>query len=105
VAKGEFAGWPRCFAREANLWLEISRRIREGMKVVLEEVLGKEMTEHLAAGYRERTPGRRGVRTGRYTRSLITPVGKVKQLRVPRNCEGNFLTEVFECYKRLTPKT
>jgi len=81
---------------------EISRRIREGVKAVLEEVLEEEMTEHLAAGYRERTPSRRGERNGHYTRSLITSAGKVEQLRVPRNREGTFLTEVFERYKRMT---
>jgi transposase-like protein len=55
---------------------EISRRIREGVKAVIvlrtayanEQVLEEEMTEHLAAGYRERTPSRRGERNGYYTR-------------------------------------
>ncbi len=63
----------------------ISRRIWEGAKAVIEEVLEGEMTGHLAAGYGERTPTRRGERNGHYTRSLITPVGKVEQLRVPRD--------------------
>jgi len=81
---------------------EISRRIREGVKAIIEQVLEEEMTEHLAAGYRERTPTRRGERNGHYNRSLITPVGKVEQLRVPRDREGAFLTEVFERYKRMT---
>jgi putative transposase len=60
------------------------------------------MTEHLAAGYRERTPSRRGERNGYYTRDLITPAGRIAQLRVPRDREGTFLTEVFERYKRMT---
>jgi putative transposase len=81
---------------------EISRRIREGVKAVIEQVLEEEMTEHLAAGYRERTPSRRGERNGYYTRDLITPAGKIAQLRVPRDREGTFLTEVFERYKRMT---
>jgi hypothetical protein len=51
---------------------EISRRIREGVKAVIEQVLEEEMTEHLAAGYRERTESRRGERNGYYTRDLIT---------------------------------
>ena len=79
---------------------EISRRIREGVKAVIEQVLEEEMTEHLAAGYRERTPSRRGERNGYYTRGLITPAGRIAQLRVPRDREGTFLTEVFERYKR-----
>jgi putative transposase len=81
---------------------EISRRIREGVKAVIEQVLEEEMTEHLAAGYRERTPSRRGERNGHYTRDLITPAGRIAQLRVPRDREGTFLTEVFERYKRMT---
>ena len=81
---------------------EISRRIREGVKAVIEQVLEEEMTKHLAAGYRQRTPGRRGERNGHYTRNLITPVGNVELLRVPRDREGAFPTEVFERYKRMT---
>ena len=85
---------------------EISRRNREGVKAVIdkaviEQVLEEEMTEHLAAGY-EGTPSRRGERNGYYTRDLITPAGKIPQLRVPRDREGTFLTEVFERYKRMT---
>jgi len=49
---------------------EISRRIREGVRAGIEQVLEGEMTEHLAAGYRERTPSRRGERNGCYTRDL-----------------------------------
>jgi hypothetical protein len=60
------------------------------------------MTEHLAAGYRERTPSRRGERNGYYTRDLITPAGRIAQLRVPRDREGAFLAEVFARYKRTT---
>ncbi|BCW93428.1 MAG: IS256 family transposase [Thermoanaerobaculum sp.] len=81
---------------------EISRRIREGVKAVMEAVLEEEMTEHSGAGYRERTPRRRGERNGYYSRDLITPVGKITQLKVPRDREGAFLTEVFERYKRMT---
>jgi hypothetical protein len=50
---------------------EMGRRIREGVKAVIEQVLEEEMTEHLAAGYRERTPSRRGEWNGYYTRDLI----------------------------------
>jgi len=51
---------------------EISRRIREEVRAVIEQVLEGEMTEHLAAGY-EGTPSRRGERNGYYTRDLIPP--------------------------------
>jgi len=72
------------------------------VKAVLEEVLQEEMSEHLDAGYRELTPTRRGERNGRYTRNLVTPAGKIERLEVPRDREGEFATEVFERYKRMT---
>ncbi|MDT7944661.1 MAG: IS256 family transposase [Dehalococcoidia bacterium] len=87
----------RELAREA-----VHARIREGVKAVIEQVLEEEMREHLGAGHRERTPLRRGWRNGHYTRELITPVGKLEQLRVPRDREGELVTEVFERYKRMT---
>jgi putative transposase len=81
---------------------DVEARVREGVKAVLEEVLQEEMTEHLKAGYRELTPTRRGERNGYYSRSLVTPAGKIERLEVPRDREGEFVTEVFERYKRLT---
>ena len=81
---------------------DVEARVREGVKAVLEEVLREEMTEHLNAGYREFTPTRTGERNGRYTRNLVTPAGKIERLEVPRDREGEFVTEVFERYKRMT---
>jgi transposase-like protein len=81
---------------------DVQARVREGVKTVLEEVLREEMTEHLEAGYRELTPTRRGERNGHYTRNLVTPAGKIERLEVPRDREGEFVTEVFERYKRMT---
>ncbi len=87
---------------EQAVKLDIEARVREGVKAVLEEVLQEEMAEHLDAGYRELTPTRRGERNGHYTRNLVTPAGKIERLEVPRDREGEFVTEVFERYKRMT---
>ena len=81
---------------------DVQARVREGVKAVLEEVLQEEMTEHLEAGYRELTPTRRGERNGYYTRNLVTPAGRIERLEVPRDREGEFVTELFERYKRMT---
>jgi len=81
---------------------DVQARVREGVKAVLEAVLEEEMTEHLEAGYRELTPTRRGERNGHYTRNLLTPAGRIERLEVPRAREGEFVTEVFERYKRMT---
>jgi transposase-like protein len=82
--------------------MDVEARVRQGVKAVLEEVLKEEMSEHLNAGYRELTPTRRGERNGYYTRNLLTPAGRIERLEVPRDREGEFVTEVFERYKRMT---
>jgi len=80
---------------------EMGRRIREGVKAVIGQVLEEEMTVHLGASY-EGTQSRRGERNGHYTRDLIPLAGRIAQLRVPRDREGTFLTEVFARHKRMT---
>jgi len=87
---------------EHDVKRDVQARVREGVKAVLEEVLEEEMTEHLNAGYRELTPTRRGERNGYYQRNLLTPAGKIERLTVPRDREGEFVTELFERYKRMT---
>jgi putative transposase len=87
---------------EHDVKLDVEARVRQGVKAVLEEVLEEEMTQHLKAGYRELTPTRRGERNGYYQRNLVTPAGKIERLEVPRDREGEFVTEVFERYKRMT---
>jgi transposase-like protein len=87
---------------EHDVKLDVEARVREGVKAVLEEILEVEMAEHLQAGYRELTPTRRGERNGHYQRNLLTPAGKIERLEVPRDREGEFVTEVFERYKRMS---
>jgi putative transposase len=82
-------------SEEVNTWPRSwEARVREGVKAVLEDLLQEEMTEHLEAGYRELTPTRRGQRNGRVTRNLVIPAGKIERLRVARDREGEFVTEV-----------
>ena len=82
--------------------LALGDRIRAAVKAVLEQVIEEEMTEHVGAKYREKVDSRTGERNGSYSRALITPVGKIEQLRVPRDRDGTFTTEVFEEYHRAT---
>ena len=57
------------------------------------------MDEALGAGKSERTEGRLGYRSGQYSRTLSTRVGKL-ELRAPQDRQGRFRTEVFERYQR-----
>ncbi|MCO5069176.1 MAG: IS256 family transposase [Kiritimatiellae bacterium] len=69
------------------------------MQMALQEVLEAEMDETIGAGKGERTESRRGYRSGHYSRSLITRVGKL-ELKVPQDRQGRFSTEIFDRYER-----
>jgi transposase-like protein len=71
-------------------------RVRESVKDVLEERLSEERTEHLKAGYRERTPTRRDECNGHYQRNLVMPTGKIERLEVPSDGEAEFVIEIRE---------
>ena len=73
--------------------------VRELFRDVLQEVLEAEMTETLQAKPGERTAERQGLRSGYYSRTLITRVGKL-ELRVPQDRQGRFSTQLFERYQR-----
>jgi putative transposase len=73
--------------------------VRELFRDVVQEVLEAEMTETLQARPGERTSERLGLRSGYYSRTLITRVGKL-ELRVPQDREGRFSTQLFERYQR-----
>lgn len=74
-------------------------RLKELFKRTLEEFLEAEMCEQIGAERGERSEGRKGYRSGYYSRSLITRVGGL-ELRVPRDRAGHFSTELFERYQR-----
>src|ERR1044072_1822056 len=71
----------------------------EVIRAVMQEVLEAEMDETLGASKSERTAERLGHRSGHYSRTLITRVGKL-ELRVPQDRQGRFSTELFERYQR-----
>jgi transposase-like protein len=73
--------------------------LREIVRAVMQEMLEAEMTDALGAEKGERTVARLGYRSGYYTRTLVTRVGKL-ELRVPQDRGGRFSTELFERYQR-----
>jgi putative transposase len=73
--------------------------LREVVRAVMQEMLEAEMTDALQAEKGERTASRLGYRSGYYTRTLVTRVGKL-ELRVPQDRDGRFSTELFERYQR-----
>lgn len=73
--------------------------LREVVRAVMQEMLEAEMTDALGAAKGERTTARLGYRSGYYSRTLVTRVGKL-ELRVPQDRDGRFSTELFERYQR-----
>jgi len=73
--------------------------LREIVRETMQQLLEAEMTDALGAGPGERTEARLGYRAGHYPRTLVTRVGKL-ELRVPRDRDGRFSTELFERYQR-----
>jgi len=73
--------------------------LRPLIREIMQQVLEAEMDEALGAEKGERTPTRQGYRSGYYSRTLVTRVGKL-ELRVPQDRQGRFRTEIFERYQR-----
>lgn len=88
--------------RDETIHDDLEARVREGVKAVFEQILEEEMSEHLGAEPYGRSPTRRGQRNGHYERDLVTGVGPIRQLQVPRDRDGTFQTELFERYRRMT---
>jgi putative transposase len=84
-------------------WKDIFESDTDGLRAlvqqVVQEVLEAEMDETVGAQKGERTQSRVGYRSGYYSRTLVTRVGKLV-LRVPQDRQGRFRTEVFERYQR-----
>ena len=73
--------------------------LKELVKDALEQILESEMTDALGAAPGERSAERLGYRAGHYSRGLVTRIGKL-ELRVPRDRDGRFSTDLFARYQR-----
>ena len=73
--------------------------LKEIVRETMQQLLEAEMTDTIGAGPGERSESRLGYRAGHYPRTLVTRVGKL-ELRVPRDRDGRFSTELFERYQR-----
>jgi transposase-like protein len=74
------------------------------VQVLIEQVMLEELEQCVGASWGESTPDRRGYRNGFYTRDLVTSTGRIEDLKVPRDREGEFHTQVFERYNRYEPE-
>jgi putative transposase len=68
---------------------------RGAIRVVLDTLIG--------VGWGESSPKRKGYRNGFYHRDLVTASGRIEDLQVPRDREGQFHTQAFERYRSSEP--
>jgi len=76
---------------------------QSAVRTVIELVMREELDAFIGAAWGECSPKRKGYRNGHYTRDLVTSTGRLQDINVPRDREGQFHTQAFERYSRYEP--
>ena len=76
---------------------------QSAVRTVIELVMREELDAFIGAAWGECSPKRKGYRNGHYTRDLVTSTGRLEDIHVPRDREGQFHTQAFERYSRYEP--
>ena len=90
------------FRKQLKAYLETSEGgdlLRNIVEWILQELIELEFNDQIGAERYERSEDRQGYRNGFRERDLFTRVGRIT-LRVPRDREGSFSTQLFEHYQR-----
>jgi putative transposase len=77
----------------------VREQMRAALRVTLTAILEEELTALIGAGRYEQSRERRDQRNGSYERDLLTSVGKIDELSVPRSRKGH-RTQLFDRYQR-----
>jgi transposase-like protein len=77
----------------------LREKLKAAVRLTLATVLEAEVEAYIGAAAYERSPNRRDYRNGHYERDLVTGLGEVEDLSVPRTRHG-FKTQLFELYHR-----
>ena len=85
---------------EDEWWGEIKDLTMRAVKRLLESAMEQELMVELHAGKYRRTEQRRGYRNGYRYRGLLTEMGPVEHIRVPRDRDGTYQTKVLPRYQR-----
>ena len=89
---------------EEEWWGDLERETLGVVKRLLEGAMEGELVEQLRAGRYSRTEVRRGYRNGYRHRSLLTKLGLLEELRVPRDRAGHYQPTVLPRYQRRQEK-
>ena len=94
-SKGESLESPSNVLLDQEAFRQHLRRLAvSAVRVLIEQVMREELEQCIGASWGECTPNRRGYRNGFYTRDLVTPTGRIEDLNVPRDRDGEFHTQV-----------
>ena len=85
---------------EEEWWDEIKPRTLAAVKHLLEDAMESELIDQLLAARYRRTEVRRGYRNGYRYRGLLTELGPIEQIRIPRDRDGRYQTKVIPRYER-----
>jgi len=85
--------------RQAAFHDLLQERMRLAIRHTLISVLEEEVDNFIQAALYQRTPERKDYRNGHYERDLVTTLGEIEDLPVPRT-RGGFRTQLFERYQR-----
>lgn len=90
---------PTLAERQATIHELLQEKMRLAIQKTLITVIEEEVENFVQAALYQRTPSRKDYRNGYYERDLVTTMGEIEDLPVPRT-RGGFHTELFERYQR-----
>ena len=91
----------QCEEDEENFWGDLKQETLRIVKRLLEHGLEEEMSQRVRASWYQHSPCRRGYRNGYYHRNILTELGLIEELRVPRAREETGPFKVVKRYYRL----
>jgi putative transposase len=93
----------RCWSEvKGYFWDYLEEKTKEATRRLLEEGLKVEAEWQIGCGRYKRGKSRRDWLNGYYLRDLVSVLGRIGGLRVPRSRKGIYKTKILERYKRRT---
>jgi len=89
---------------EEEWWGDLKEESLRVVRRLMESAMEEELLEQLRAGRYRRSGLRRGYRNGYRQRDLLTEMGMLEHLRVPRDREGQYQPTILPRYQRRQEK-
>jgi len=85
---------------EEDWWGDLKEETQRLVKRLLESTMGEEVIAQLQVARYQRSDLRRGYRNGHRKRSLLTELGLLDNIKVPRDREGIYQPRILKRYQR-----